>query len=48
MEEHIRRVALTAPESAINLELDHHLQAMDMQTKKTTIKAKRGTDGDRV
>lgn len=39
-------VRLTAAERAIYLELDHHLQALDMRAKKT-IKGKQSSDGDR-
>lgn len=45
-EEHIIPVTLPAAERAIYLELEHHLQAMEMNTKKT-IKNKNKGHGDR-
>jgi len=45
-EEHLEYVTLTPAEKAIYLELDHHLQAMEMKTKKS-IKSKRERDNDR-
>ncbi|KAJ3287354.1 hypothetical protein HK104_008647 [Borealophlyctis nickersoniae] len=44
--EHIMRVTLPAAERAIYLELEHHLQAMEMNTKKG-IKSKNAAHGDR-
>jgi len=45
-EEHIEMITLTPAERAIYLELDHHLQAMEMKTKKS-IKSKKDRDSDR-
>jgi len=45
-EEHLALVQLTPAERAIYLELDHHLQAMEMKTKKS-IKSKKDRDSDR-
>ncbi|WVR03552.1 hypothetical protein IAU60_000544 [Kwoniella sp. DSM 27419] len=44
--EHIHHIKLPASEGAVYLELEHHLQALDMQTKKET-KFKNVTQGDR-
>jgi len=45
-EEHLQQVTLTPAERAIYLELEHHLQAIDMKSKKT-IKGRKGGEGDR-
>ena len=45
-EEHIEKILLTPAERAVYLELDHHLQAMEMKAKKT-VKSKKTTEGDR-
>ncbi|KAG5191770.1 hypothetical protein JKP88DRAFT_204605 [Tribonema minus] len=46
-EEHVVPITLPPAERAIYLELDHHLQAMDMKSKKTIKSAKDVADGDR-
>ena len=45
-EEHVEKILLTPAERAVYLELDHHLQAMEMKAKKS-IKSKKTTEGDR-
>merc|ERR1719447_402111 len=45
-EEHIEKILLTPAERAVYLELDHHLQAMEMKAKKS-VKSKKTTEGDR-
>ncbi|KAJ3052919.1 hypothetical protein HK097_005420 [Rhizophlyctis rosea] len=45
--EDVVEVVLPAAERAIYLELDHHLQAMEMNTKKTIKSAAKGKHGDR-
>ncbi|KAK3237919.1 hypothetical protein CYMTET_52037, partial [Cymbomonas tetramitiformis] len=45
-EEHMENVQLTPAERALYLELDHHLQAMEMKTSRT-IKSKTGEESDR-
>ncbi|KAJ3042657.1 hypothetical protein HDV00_006936 [Rhizophlyctis rosea] len=46
-EEKLIEVVLPAAERAIYLELEHHLQAMEMNTKKTIKSAGKGKHGDR-
>jgi site-specific DNA-cytosine methylase len=44
-----KKVVLTPAERAVYLELEHHLQAMDMKTKKTVVKAKvKSKSGDSI
>ena len=42
----VEKILLTPAERAVYLELDHHLQAMEMKAKKS-VKSKKTTEGDR-